>query len=106
MGSRAQARPCGCGGSAGWPAAWPSANRTPSSTLARWRAGSWRALREAWWEARLAELDAAAAQQRLHTQRALEADAMRRVNAGQEAPLAHNQAAARARRPKLDWLRA
>ena len=72
--------------------------------LARWQLAG--ALREAWWEAQLAELDAAAAQQRLHTQRALEADAMRRVNAGQEAPLAHNQAAGARAQAETDWLRA
>jgi len=72
--------------------------------LARWQLAG--VLREAWWEARLAELEAAAAQQRLHMLSALETDAARRVKAGQDAPLVHHQAAGIRAQAEADWLRA
>lgn len=73
-------------------------------TLARWQLAG--ALREAWWEARLAAQDANAAQRRRDSARQQEADVALRVQAGELARLALNQASSARMQAEADWLRA
>ena len=70
----------------------------------RWQLAG--ALREAWWEARLAAQDANAAQRRRDSARQQEADVALRVQAGELARLALNQASSARMQAEADWLRA
>lgn len=70
-----------------------------SQQLARWRlAGE---VREAWWQARLAQADAELAQQRAASLQALAADVARRVKAGELARVDANRAQAEQRSARI-----
>lgn len=62
-------------------------------------------LREAWWEVRFAEAELNEAERKLKQARQLEADVLRRVNAGDLAPLDLNQARANLATAKIETLR-
>lgn len=63
-------------------------------------------LREAWWDVRFAEAEQNEAERKLKDAQQLEADVLRRVNAGELAPLDLNQARANLATAKIEALRA
>lgn len=63
-------------------------------------------LREAWWEVRFAQAEHNEAERKLKEAQQLEADVLRRVNAGDLAPLDLNQARANLAAAKIETLRA